>query len=121
MTNDVAFPPRPKGTSPTTVILTGCFMPIGDDNTILLNSPGSEHLYLPVFQTVDALRAFLEDLDAPYTRVSEITDGRLLLENLPPAVKIIVDPHMTAEGTVEWLEVMSPDSEETLDPNRTLH
>jgi hypothetical protein len=99
-----------SGPEPKAVDLTGCIFPWVEGAPFLCQMPGSEALYLPVFTTVEKLRAFLlrcpGGLDAG-ERLKKIEDGPEFFGSVPGEVVVIVDPWFTVAGTVRFTQVVA--------------
>ena len=72
---------------------------------VLLNMPGSESNYLPVFTTEARLRACLERGGVEFDSIKQITDGFDFLDSVPPSIVVIYDPLFTTEGRVRFRQI----------------
>jgi hypothetical protein len=73
---------------------------------VLLNMPGSEYDYIPVFTSEAKLRACLGQAGVSFDAVKQITDGPVFLDSLPSDVVVIHDPWYTPEGKVRFKQVL---------------
>lgn len=109
MSSDPSRPPRAVS-GPKTVSITGYRLAF--DRTakqyVLLGMEGSDGVYLPVFSTDEKLLEFLgrvlETSAAIDTQI--IGDEENFLASIRPEVRVVLDPHFTAEGKVRYTEIL---------------
>lgn len=99
------------------LVLTGYFMPTREQNIpVLASMPGTDDLFMFVFSTEEKLVASMRVLAIGYTRVSMVTDGRQLLDEVaatnaagerPYRLRIAVDPYKADNGRVRFVEPLA--------------
>jgi hypothetical protein len=109
--SDAPKPDAPKPVGPVTELakpITGHVVPWSNAHNLptLLAMPGSEKLYLPIFSSADACRAFMGRAGVPYSRLVQIDDERAFLGSLPADIAVILDPTHTPQGTIHYAEIV---------------
>lgn len=111
------FPPRRVNNRVDAVDLTGALFPwldateLCEGTPLLLELQGTNTLYLPMFTTVEKLRAELGRTNTKYDRIKQVQDGAEFLASIPPTdpdgrkLRIMLDPWYTPQGTLRWREV----------------
>jgi len=131
MTESTVDPPKPTGKPATEVSLTGMLIPwstwspsapLGEDQPVLLNMPGSPSFYLPCFTTEDKLRQTMGRAKIEFQKIKRIDDGREFLASIEAqrGVVVIVDPHFLENGRVRFTEIRSPSYGSHEDPSTSL-
>ncbi len=108
-------PPKRTDKPEEEVSLTGMvFAVLGQDGAAiqpaLLTVPGSDALYLPVFDDVKKLVEAMIYSKTRYSNIKHIDDGAEFLESLPMKIgekdlKVMLNPYFTPMGKVRWVEV----------------
>lgn len=96
--------------------ITGYFMPTLEPSApVLIGMSGTDDLFIAVFSTEEKLIELMSVFKIAYERVSIVTSGRELLDEIeannqtggrPYRVRLAVDPHKTEEGRVCFTEPM---------------
>ena len=94
--------------------LTGYFIPLdGPGTPVLLGMPGTDDLFLVVFETEEKLVEVMKSIDVTYAKVVVVWSGPELLASIaetnatgdrPYRIRIAVNPYKTEEGRVRFLE-----------------
>ena len=97
--------------------LTGYFMPTRAPNVpVLIGMPGTDDLFIFVFSTEEKLASTMESIGIGYERVSLVTDGRELLDEIkvtheggarPYRLRVAVDPYKADNGRVRFVEPLA--------------
>ena len=92
-------------------------MPLAAPGTpVLLGMPGTDDLFLLVFETEEALVEHMKSFDIAYEKVIVVFDGPELLASIaeenttcgrPYRIRIAINPHKTDDGRVRFLEPLS--------------
>ena len=102
--------------------ITGYFMPTRAPNApVLIGMPGTDDLFVFVFSTEEKLVAAMAAFGIEYSRVSVVTDGRELLDEMqatnesgtrPYKIRLAVDPYKADNGRARFVEpfVLPPPS-----------
>lgn len=106
--------PRPIGTPPRTIEITGHCFPWSDGQPVFASMLATSDLFLPVFSTIDKLRTMMATANIPYQSIKHIDDQRAFLDSLPSRfgdqrLRVIVDPYFT-KGRVRFVEIMRDDN-----------
>jgi hypothetical protein len=98
------------------LMITGYFMPTHAPNApVLVGMPGTDDLFICVFSTEGKLVEMMEAFEIEYTRVSIVTDGRDLFDNIkelnatgerPYRIRLAVDPYRADNGRVRFSEAL---------------
>lgn len=117
MTDVADIGPRRISDREVPLVLTGYLMPTREQNVpVLASMPGTDDLFMFVFSSEDKLIASMRELAISYTRVSVVTDGSQLLDevgatnaagNRPYRLRIAVDPYKAESGRVRFVEPLS--------------
>lgn len=99
-------PPRPVGTPPRIVDITGHVIPWNDGPVLLTMAEADDNLYLPVFSTVEKLTDMMMLTEIAYQSIKRIDDRREFLDSLPADVRVIIDPHFHESGRVRYTEIL---------------
>lgn len=99
------------------LVLTGYLMPTREQNVpVLASMPGTDDLFMFVFSSEAKLVASMRDLAIGYTRVSVVTDGGQLLDEVsatnaaaerPYRLRFAVDPYKAESGRVRFVEPLA--------------
>ena len=94
--------------------LTGHFMPLAAPGTpVLFGMPGTDDLFLFVFETEEKLVEVMKSVDVAYEKVVVVWSGPELLASIaetnatgdrPYRIRIAVNPYKTEDGRVRFLE-----------------
>ena len=88
--------------------MKGCLFPWGaDEYPVLLGMPGTDAHYLPVFSTIDKLRATMGRAGVSFAKVKQIDDGAEFLASLPREWIVIYDAWFTLEGKVRFTQLVA--------------
>lgn len=100
------------------IVITGYFMPTHAPNApVLIGMPGTDDLFVCVFSTEEKLASTMKGFGIKYDRVSVVTDGGELLDEIkatnesgerPYRLRLAVDPYKTDSGRVRFVEPMAP-------------
>ena len=91
--------------------ITGYLLPVQKNGQpMLLRMPGTDKLYIPVFETKAKLDALWRCAPLPrFDRVMIIDDGRVFLasirENQDDKLVVIADPHMLENQRVRFIQI----------------
>lgn len=72
---------------------------------VVLRMPGSESLYLPIFDNEDLLNETLSRMQIEVGQVMKIDDGHEWLESIPKELVVILNPRFTANGAVRFVQI----------------
>jgi len=101
-------PPRRVSDTVYLVQLTGCLLPWrhwGQPATIGIVGGGNQ-LYVPVFTTVEKLRALMETYTVRYESIKQVDEGReFALSVFESGLGIVLDPHRKENGMIGYLNV----------------
>ena len=102
------------------IVITGYFMPTDAPNVpVLIGMPGTDDLFIAVFSTEDKLVAMMGAFGIGYVRVSVVTDGGELIDEIqktnargdrPYRIRLAVDPYKADNGRVRFVEPLHGDS-----------
>ena len=94
--------------------LTGYFMPLAEPGMpVLLGMPGTDDLFMFVFETEENLVKVMKSIDVTYAGVVVVWSGPELLASIaetnatgdrPYRIRIAVNPYKTEDGRVRFLE-----------------
>lgn len=101
-------PPQRTGKPAESVSLTGLLFAWSGQDPILVNLPGTESLYLPCFSDEGNLRAMHEAAQVRFDRIKRIDNGAEFLRSIPSDITVIVDPYLTPEGRLRFMQVLQP-------------
>ena len=114
---DVA--PRRISDREVPIKITGYFMPTHAPNApVLIGMPGTDDLFIFVFSTEEKLASTMTAIGIEYERVSLVTDGRELLDEIkatnesgkrPYRIRVAVDPYKADNGRVRFVEPLVPE------------
>ena len=100
--------------------ITGYFMPTHAPNApVLIGMPGTDDLFIFVFSTEEKLASTMTAIGIEYERVSLVTDGRELLDEIkatneggkrPYRIRVAVDPYKADNGRVRFVEPLVPEA-----------
>jgi hypothetical protein len=105
------FAPRAKSDELKDVVLTGKLMPWRDGQPVFLALTLSDHLYLPLFSTLEEMESVLEGV-AEFDKAKVIEDGDEFICSLPRMVglqqlKVILNLRPQPDGRLLYTEVKS--------------
>jgi hypothetical protein len=94
--------------------ITGYFMPLTAPGTpVLFGMPGTDDLFLFVFETEEKLVDVMKSIDIAYEKIVVVWSGPELLASIvetnatggrPYRIRIAVNPYKTEDGRVRFLE-----------------
>jgi hypothetical protein len=108
--------PAPRRISDREVPLqiTGYFTPLAAPGTpVLFGMPGTDDLFLFVFETEEKLVEVMKSIDVTYEKIVVVWSGQELLASIaetnatgdrPYRIRIAIDPYKTENGLVRFLE-----------------
>lgn len=105
--------PKRTGTPLMPVSITGYLLPVQKNGQpMFLRMPGTNNLYIPVFEGWEKLSAFwLAAPIPPFDRVMTIDDGRVFLasirENNDARLVVIANPRMTDNQRVKFVQIFA--------------
>jgi hypothetical protein len=98
------------------IAITGYFMPTHAPNApVLVGMPGTDDLFVFVFSTEKKLVEMMEGFGIEYGRVSIVTHGRTLFDEIkalnetgerPYRIRLAVDPYKADNGCVRFSEAL---------------
>jgi hypothetical protein len=99
------------------IAVTGYFMPTCAPNRpVLIGMSGTDDLFIAVFSTEEKLAETMRTLGIEYARVSIVTNGSELLDDIatmnetggrPYRIRLAVDPYKADNGNVRFNEPLS--------------
>lgn len=101
-----ARPPKRTGKPPELVSIAECLIPWDRGQPVLFNVPGSPHLHLAVFSTVEKLEVFLDRVGTTFSSVKQIHDTKEFLRSVPTSIVLTKDPWITEEGHTRYKMVL---------------
>jgi hypothetical protein len=114
VTNDA---PRRISDREVVIAIAGYFMPTDAPNApVLVGMPGTDDLFVLVFSTEDKLAQAMSAFEIGYARVSVVTDGAELLDEIqkmnatgtrPYRIRLAVDPYKADNGRVRFTEPLA--------------
>lgn len=99
--------PAATGAAPVGLDLTGRVFAWKNDEPVFLRMPQSDKLYLAVFSSARKLKKFHSIAHAPFKSIKQIENGPEFLTSFVdhPQIVVIVDPYVTEQGRVRFLQV----------------
>lgn len=103
--------PQPTGRAAEEVTLTGKLIPweISSDGPVLLRMPGSDQVYMPVFEDLGLLHDTMKRLRSEeFYKIKKIDDGDMFLESIlenESGVVIILDPAFLPNGRIRFMQI----------------
>lgn len=110
--NDKVEGPKPTGRTKN-LYVTGKIFPWSKGQPVLLSMPGSPHLYLPLFDTIEELEEVMKRGGCSWQSVKQVDDGGEFLTTLlrqkdigdGSELKIITNIEHLPNGRVRFVEI----------------
>lgn len=108
MTKEI-FSPRPVGTPPREITLTGKYLGWANGMPWLMRVVGSEDYFVPLFSDSDVLRSMVAQVEDSIDTVKKVDDGLEFLDSIPEEydgkkLRVMLDPRFV-DGKVRYLEI----------------
>lgn len=98
--------PKPTGKAAEFIAVEGRLMPwLKSGKPVLLEMPGSDLLYLPVFDTEEDLVSLLTRIGVEFDSIKQVVHAQEMVSSLPSSVVAITDIRFLENGRIRFKQL----------------